>query len=316
MSPRALPSATTFAAMFLLLAACASPTEDGENTESTDDELRAFKPNELVGTIAYGETKSVHHPANTTYRAYAFVASRGDRIQATVSADRHDAVAWLLGPSNATLLKVDAAHDTRAEVATYTIKTSGRYTIAFREADYEPAQFTVKLARLDAPPPPPPPADACAGTPRFPITGPITGKTATRIEYKRTCDAYGVCTAWAESSRRAVPATSFTISPGRYLRAEIGLSNYTSRQGSSTYVCATKDAGGSTVDTNGKAISRMQWSDHCNIQGGSGGPYDYGPYRPADFAVGDRCASIIDQDPPAASNFGVQTKIAYFATFD
>ena len=54
--------------------------------ESTDDELRAFKPGELLGVIAYGETKTADHDASSTYRAYAFRATAGDQIELTVSA--------------------------------------------------------------------------------------------------------------------------------------------------------------------------------------------------------------------------------------
>lgn len=319
MSRRALPFTVLSAAMIALLAACAAPTaSEEEPSSSSEDELRSFKAGELVGTIAYGETKTVDHPATTTYRAYAFDAAKGDKIEATISAAGQDAVVWLLSSTNASIVKIDANHNTTAEVVTREITKAGRYYLAFREADYEPARFTVKLARLGAPPPPPPPPprDTCTGTPRFPITGNIAAKTGTQVQYKRTCDAFGVCTAWAESARVAVPATSFTVSPGRYLRAEVALSTYTSQQGSSRYVCSTKDDGGVTLDETGKATSRMQWSDRCNIQGGSGGPYDIGEYRPSDFTFGARCASIVEQDPPAASNFGTQTKIAYYATFD
>lgn len=318
MSRHSLLSLVVSATTVALLAGCAAPTEGEEEAESSEDELRAFKPSELVGTIAYGETKTVDHPANTTYRAYAFDAAKGDKIEATISAAGNDAVVWLLSSTNATIVKLDANHNTTAEVLTRTLPKAGRYYLAFREADYEPARFTLKLARLGEPPPPPPPPprDTCVGTPRFPITGNISASTATQVRYVRSCDAYGVCTEWTESGRRGVSPASFTVSPGRYLRAEIALDTYTSQQGSSRYVCSTKDYGGTTLDESGKGASNMQWSDRCNIQGGSGGPSDIGEYRPSDFTFGAKCASIVEKDPPAASRFGTQTKVAYYATFE
>lgn len=315
MSRRAVLSTLLSVSTIVLLAACAAPTEgEQEASASSEDELRSFKSGELVGTITYGDTKTVDHPATSTYRAYAFDAAKGDKIEATISAAGQDAVVWLLSSTNASMVKVDMNHNTTAEVVTRTITKAGRYYLAFREADYEPAKFTVKLARISEPPPPT--GDTCGGTPRFPVTGNITAKTGTKVQFKRTCDAYGVCTKWTESARTAVPSTSFTMSPDRYLRADILLSTYTSQQGSSRYVCSTKDYGGVTLDETGKGASRMQWSDRCNIQGGSGGPYDIGEYRPSDFTFGAGCASIIENDPPTASNFGTQTKVAYYAIFD
>jgi len=316
MTRPALPFLASLLVSSLCLAACAAPSEEAEETSSSEDELRAFKAGELVGPIAFGETKTVAHPATSTYRALSFDAARGDKIEATVSADRQDAVVWLLGASNRTIAKVDRARGTGAEVVTYEIKTAGRYYLAFREADYEPATFTVKLAKVSAPPQPGGPLVSCTGTPRFPITGPIYAKTVTRVDFKRTCDAYGVCTAWQESARRPVTAAGLSVSPSRYVRAELALGTYTSQQGSSTYVCKTEDRGTATLDESGKAASRMQWSDRCNIQGGSGGPYDIGEYRPSDFTMGAGCLSILEQDPPASANFGTQNKVAYLATFE
>ena len=66
---------------------CVSPTEE-EIFSADESELRTLTPAEILGTIAYGETKSFAYTETPRYRAYTFTASAGDHVAVDVHAVR------------------------------------------------------------------------------------------------------------------------------------------------------------------------------------------------------------------------------------
>lgn len=290
--------------------------DDESESESTEDELRSFRAGELLGKIAYGETKTVDHSATPTYRAYAFDAAKNDEIEITVSAAGHDAVVWLLGAANQSLAKVNAFRDTRAESVVYKATKTGRLHIAFREADYERATFTVSLAKKNGGTPPATSAVAtCSGAPRLPATGTFALTSATRHEYVRSCDASGTCSAWTLATERLVGAglgRVIEVHPGGFTSAgSFALGSSISPWGSDMYTCRREDAArGVTFDASGRGSTQLQTSERCSVSGSSG-QTSVGSDRPADVILGQTCIAFAEQDPPPSN--GPQKKVVYIA---
>ncbi len=207
---------------------------DAEPTDATggdEAELRGLTSGELAGTIACGETKRVHHPGKPTYRALAIAATKGQPLDVTVSAQGHDAVAWLTTASNRTLAtNDDASAGGRDANIVYTPKSTATHHIVFREASYEPdVDFDVTLrcagaasdagapvdSGVDAGPAPSDPFDpaSCTGTPMTHadavalLGGGQTSRqiapTTALLARTRSCNAVTGCSAWSAAG----PAT-------------------------------------------------------------------------------------------------------------
>lgn len=150
--------------------ACAAPTADAD--EAMESDLRALSSSEIVGSIAYGETKSIAYTRSgrATYRALKFKGVAGDTIDVWVRGRGDaDARVWLLDASFATKARNDnASRDTLdAHVKTKLTRT-GDFYIAVRDNAFDDAAFAVSLAREgDVQPPPPPPAVSDPFDPAF-----------------------------------------------------------------------------------------------------------------------------------------------------
>jgi hypothetical protein len=191
----------------LVLVACSgvAPAPDGDAT-STEDELRALRPAEVVGSIAYGETKSgIAYDGSNTYRALSFSGSAGDNITIDVRAASADARVWLLDSTYRTLKSNDdAAPGTKDSRVTFRLASSGTHYIAFREKSFASASFSISLARSSAVSSDDPfdPA-SCQGLLLDPVTPLFTPGAvsrdlgATHVEWQyRRCNAVTGCTAW------------------------------------------------------------------------------------------------------------------------
>jgi hypothetical protein len=156
----------------LLMAACAAPTR--EDYDSTSDELRALSTSEIVGTIAYGETKTVAYTKTPLYRALALTAEAGDEVSIDVKGEgTADARAWLLRSTFGSLASNDDATPTTKDANVhYTFTKAGTYYVTLRENARRDATFQVTVTKVggavatDAGPPP------AAAHPALP-TGPV-----------------------------------------------------------------------------------------------------------------------------------------------
>ncbi len=134
---------------------CAASTDPEETT--TDDELRALAPGEVVGTIAYGQTLGpLRYTKRPLYRALRFVAERGDKIDISVRSSGGDARAWLTSSTFATIASNDDAAPGRKDAhIEVTATRAGTHYIVWREKNGADASFEVSLA--GGPPPTPGP---------------------------------------------------------------------------------------------------------------------------------------------------------------
>jgi hypothetical protein len=141
----------TFAPILLLLGvyACNRSSGDGDAAVGTGPEmLRALRPEEVLGALAYGETSRPTPYSNPPrYRAYFFVGVAGDSVDLWARSSDGDAVMWLATSTFKAIAFDDDAdastHD--AHIATM-LPESGTFYVVFRERDLEPATFSVTLA--------------------------------------------------------------------------------------------------------------------------------------------------------------------------
>src|SRR5438128_2326035 len=112
----------------IIVVGCAQLVEDeaAEPTSATaesESELPAFVPGDLVGLIACGQTKRVHHDGAPTYRALSISATKGQALDIKVSAIGADARAWLTTASNTAVASNDDSGGSRDSHITYTAKS-------------------------------------------------------------------------------------------------------------------------------------------------------------------------------------------------
>jgi hypothetical protein len=156
--------------------------------------------------------------------------------------------------------------------------------------------------------------NVCSGPFKLPITGPLVFSGGTKKTYTRSCDAFGNCSAWVLQTSKSVEGdngnSSFALYPDGSvsLWTQIGWT-YSSQSGSDTYYCKNLDIGSGKVNpTTGLGTGQMQANYHCDIAGGSGGPYGYDPYRAVNLRLGTTCLAVADADPNPKTAYGTQTK--------
>lgn len=196
-----------------------------EQAATSSDDLRRLTPPEIVGSIAYGETKSVSYSSEPRYRALSFQATEGDKIDARfVGAKGLDTIGFLLSDSFATLTSNDdESANSRASHFTYEITKTGTYYLAVREANEEDGTIAITLSKSGTvtPPvvtPPTPPSDffnpqSCTGAPLtqadaiqyFPKGSAGKSVTISKGPGKfylraRTCSEFSGCSDWVEKA--------------------------------------------------------------------------------------------------------------------
>ena len=135
----------TFATM-AASAGCQGPAN--ESTPSAGDEaLSALTSNEILGSIAYGQTIGpVAYTSKPHYRAWSFTAHAGDVVSAWVrSSTGGYPRAWLLSSTFATIETGKYPTDTTATRVTHSLPVDGTYYVAFRDVNLAPGTFTVEL---------------------------------------------------------------------------------------------------------------------------------------------------------------------------
>jgi hypothetical protein len=100
------------------------------------------------GNITYSGTGSGNLPASVDH-LYNFMGSAGDRITITVSGvGSSDMVIYLLGPDGSELAFVDNnGPGAQEQLAGFLLTASGYYSIGTGDANFEPATYTMTLAR-------------------------------------------------------------------------------------------------------------------------------------------------------------------------
>lgn len=132
------------------LPACTLGPEE-EAVEESEGALRALLPEEILGTIAYGETSApVAYTKTPTYRAFAFQGAKGDEVEAWARSADGDARAWILSSTFGTIaMNKDAAPGTKDARVTATLSQSGTHYLVFRETTGQDATITVSLAKTN-----------------------------------------------------------------------------------------------------------------------------------------------------------------------
>ena len=169
-------SQLALALSLLVLPVVACSADADETTDSSESELRALGATEIVGTIGYGDTKTIAYTSTPKYRAFSFQAAKGDIIDARfVGAGGVDPVGYLLSSTFGTVEhNDDETADSTAAHVTHTITKAGTYYLAVKDAKTHAGTVTISLTRTGAPPPVVPPvgnpsdpfdAASCVGAP-------------------------------------------------------------------------------------------------------------------------------------------------------
>lgn len=130
----------------VMAAACGVTTPEPYGED--DAALRALLPSEIVGDIAFGESKTVSYSETPRYRALHVEAAAGDVIDAWVrGADGADAVAWIVDRRSRTLASNDDADSsTPSAHVTFAVPKAGTYYVVLRDKSFEEGPFVVTLA--------------------------------------------------------------------------------------------------------------------------------------------------------------------------
>ncbi|MFO0737148.1 MAG: hypothetical protein U0270_14765 [Labilithrix sp.] len=133
------------------IAACTTAPAS-EVSASSEDQLRALQPNEILGEINYGDTREVDLTPTPDYRAFYFYGDKYDQIQLTATAiDATDPIMWFLDADfNLISRNADARPtDTSSLISGQYLPKTGKYYVVFRETYRAPqAKFAVSLRKL------------------------------------------------------------------------------------------------------------------------------------------------------------------------
>lgn len=193
---------------------------DDTNAVSSESDLRAMTSSEIVGSLAYGETKTIAYTSSPKYRALSFQAAEGDTIDARFVGDSGvDPVAYLLSSSFSTLERNDDESGTsNAAHFTHVITKAGTYYLVVKDAKTHSGNVTISLNGSSTQPPPPSnpndPFDAasCSGSPITaaklgamldPARGVLSKKVGRFTLHRRDRACYpGIaCSGWRDGSR-------------------------------------------------------------------------------------------------------------------
>lgn len=144
--------------LFLVIAAAACATAPADDVAaSSDSALRELAENEILGEIAYGDTKEVDLTTTPKFRAFWFKGERGDQIQLTATAlDATDPYLWFTDDQFNTIAQNNDARvtDTSALINGRYLPKTGKYFMVFRDIYNSPkAKFVVTVRKLGVLPP-------------------------------------------------------------------------------------------------------------------------------------------------------------------
>lgn len=143
--------------LLLGVAACTAAAPADDVSVSSEDQLRALEPSEVLGELTYGETREVDLTPTPDYRAFYFYGERGDQIQLTATAiDATDPIMWFLDADFNTIGRSTDARptDTSSIISGQYLQKTGKYYVVVRETYHAPqAKFAVSLRKLGELPP-------------------------------------------------------------------------------------------------------------------------------------------------------------------
>ena len=158
------------------LAACTAAPSDDSASSSSEDELRALLPAEVLGDIQYGQPVTINYDGRSTYNAYRLDGRKDEAILATASSANGDAMLWILDSKYRNLAYNDnETTATKNSKASVKLPADGRYYIVVREKSYKPAAFNVFVLLLNGTrgnaltPVCPPDSEGCTTANRVPL---------------------------------------------------------------------------------------------------------------------------------------------------
>lgn len=133
---------------------CATSTSD--DASMNESAIRPMRADEILGTIAYGDTKEIEVTTSPKYRAYEFQGEKGDALELEVaSLDGTDPIVWMTDGNFATIGSNNdmAVGNTTALLRVRALPRTGKYFMVFREMNFAPkAKFKVALRKTGSQP--------------------------------------------------------------------------------------------------------------------------------------------------------------------
>jgi hypothetical protein len=130
------------------VSACAAPSNEDEVLVDSS-ELRGLSPDEILGEIRYGETKTIAYTSTPRYRGFWFQGTKNDWLDVTVTSSTGAPGAFVTDDQFRTVRRGTKA----------VLRKTGKYWIAVREWDLQPATLTIKFMRRIPSPTEVPPTD-------------------------------------------------------------------------------------------------------------------------------------------------------------
>lgn len=138
-------------ASFAAIAApgCTGDAEDARGIATGADALRALRAGEVVGSIQFGESKTISY--GDYFRALTVDARAGDVLQLSVTAANGAGkpMLWINNTSSATTTNLAQnlnAAGARTATLRYAVPAAGRYYLVMRDANLLSQNFSVTLA--------------------------------------------------------------------------------------------------------------------------------------------------------------------------
>lgn len=142
-------------ASFAAIAApgCTGDAEDARGIATGADALRALRAGEVVGSIQFGESKTISY--GDYFRALTVDARAGDVLQLSVTAANGAGkpMLWINNTSSATTTNLAQnlnAAGARTATLRYAVPAAGRYYLVMRDANLLSQNFSVTLAARPA----------------------------------------------------------------------------------------------------------------------------------------------------------------------
>jgi hypothetical protein len=134
----------------LAVGACAGDPSGEEG--SSVDAITTLGQDEIVGSIAYGQTIGVEYTSTPARRAWRFDGRKGEIVELKAAATTGDAVAWIVdAASQALAFNDDATSTTKDSLATLQIPADGTYYVVVREKGYRSTHMDVSLRLVNGP---------------------------------------------------------------------------------------------------------------------------------------------------------------------
>ena len=128
---------------------CTGDADDAPGLQTSSDALRALRTGEVIGSIQFGESKTIAY--RDYFRALTVDARAGDVLQLSVTAasTAGKPMLWINNTQSATTTNLAQnlnAAGARTATLRYTVPATGRYYLVMRDANLLSQNFSVTLA--------------------------------------------------------------------------------------------------------------------------------------------------------------------------